>query len=344
MAVSTHRRPAPSIRAHAPGRVNLIGDHTDYTGGLALPMAIDLGTTVSGERSGDKIVLRSDAEAEPAHLPLDVREARLVEPPWARFVAAVVEQVRPAVGFTGEVASSLPLGGGLASSASFTIAVALALGATTEPLALSRLAQEAEHRAIGVPCGIMDQLAITGGVAGHALLLDCQELTVAPVPLPAEVNVLVLDSGEKRRLTGSAYAERRAQCAAAEAEIGPLRRATDADVTRLQDEVLRRRAHHVVTENQRVRDMASALAASDVVAAGELMSASHASLRDDFEVSTDRLDHLVASLAETPGVYGARLTGAGFGGCVVAVARPGAVPWTTPVRAVDGASITVSPR
>jgi galactokinase len=187
--------------------------------------------------------------------------------------------------------------------------------------------QRAEHLASGVPSGVMDQLASAGGQAGHALLIDCTSYDITPVALPGHVQLVVLHSGQSRTLAGSAYAERRAQCEEAERLIGPLRQATPADVGRLPDDVLRRRARHVVTENARVLAFVDALAHDDLAAAGRLMSESHASLRDDFEVSTPALDDAVARLTATPGVYGARLTGAGFGGCAVALAdRSSAAP------------------
>lgn len=307
------------IRAHAPGRVNLIGDHTDHTGGLVLPMAIDLGTTVEGERGGEEVELRSDWTDEVAVVPLDVVDPATVEPAWARYVAGVVTELRPAVGFRGTVTTSLPVGAGLSSSAALEIAMALALGADGAPLVLAQLGQRAEQSASGVPCGIMDQLASTGGVAGHALRIDCTSLEVALVPLPEGVEVVVVDSGQRRALATSAYAERAAACRAAQAEIGPLRNAALDDVRAIADPVVRRRARHVVTENARVDAFAAALRSGDLAAAGAEMAQSHASLRDDFEVSTPALDALVARLVRTPGVLGARLTGAGFGGCAVAL-------------------------
>jgi galactokinase len=254
-------------------------------------------------------------------------------------VAGVVAEVRPTEGATGTVSTTLPVGAGLSSSAALEVAVALALGFDGSPVELARACQRAEHAASGVPSGIMDQLASAAGVAGHALLIDCTSLERTPVPLPPDVEVVVVHSGEARALAGSAYAERRRQCEAAEAEIGPLRAASVDAATSLGDPVLRRRARHVVTENARVREAAAALAAGDVAAAGRAMTASHASLRDDFEVSTPALDRLVDELSATDGVHGARLTGAGFGGCVVALARPGAVRRGWVVHAVDGARL-----
>jgi galactokinase len=331
------------VVARAPGRVNLIGDHTDYTGGLVLPMAIDRATTVRLQPGGPVLELVSSADPEAARL--SVADAALrpsaVEPAWARYVAGVVAVVRPSVGGHGTVESDVPVGAGLSSSAALEVAVALALGFRGTTLALAQACQEAEHVATGLPTGIMDQLASAAGVAGHALLIDCTSLDVTPIPVPAEADVVVVDSGERRALVASAYTERRDQCEAAARIIGPLRSATVEDVERLDDDVLRRRARHVVTENARVAAFAAALAARDLPTAGRLMAESHASLRDDFEVSTPGLDAIVARLSKIEGVYGARLTGAGFGGCVVALARSGALGEGWHFRPAAGATVEV---
>ncbi len=311
------------MRASAPGRVNLIGDHTDHTGGLVLPMAIDLATTVDVERGGDVVVLRSGTEPAPAVMPLDVTDPASVEPGWARYVAAVVAELGPATGATGTVQTTLPVGAGLSSSAALEVAVALALGFEGSTLELALLAQRAEQAASGVPCGIMDQLASAAGLEGHALRIDCTSLEVRPVLMPEDIDVLVVHSGEARALAGSAYAERAAACQRAETLVGALRSASRADVEAIADQVVRQRARHVVTENQRVDALIDALGIGDRAAISDVMAASHASLRDDFEVSTPALDAAVDDLLRAPGVIGARLTGAGFGGCVVALAERG---------------------
>ena len=332
------------VVAVGPGRVNLIGDHTDYAGGLVLPMAIDLATTVTGRRGGDLVELTSVTEPEAAVVPLDVEDPAAVVPTWARYVAGVVHELRPRQGFSGTISTTLPVGAGLSSSAALEVAVALALGFDGPPLTLAQLTQRAEQVASGVPCGIMDQLASAAGVEGSALLIDCHALSVEPVPIPAEVEVRVIHSGQPRQLAGSAYAERRASVEAAEEVVGPLRLLVGANGTdglrAIDDDLLRRRARHVVTENARVRRFASALRAGDLEAAGRAMVESHASLRDDFEVSTPVLDALVERLVGTAGVHGARLTGAGFGGCVVALSDPGAIDEGWLVRAAAGARVT----
>ncbi len=312
----------------APGRVNLIGEHTDTTGGLVLPMAIDLGITLTIEEPdagapSDRIELVSGAEGEPLSLPLPVRDAAATTPSWGRYVAGVAARLGARTGFRGRLDTTLPLGAGLSSSAALEVVIALALGGPADPVELALLCRDAEEAASGVPCGVMDQLASIAGVDGHALLIDCHQLSVTPVPIPEDLCVTVVHSGQSRELAGSAYAERRSQCERAEIEVGPLRTATIEDVDRIADDVVRRRARHVVTENQRVRDFVAALDRHDVDGLGAAMLASHVSLRDDFEVSTPVLDALVERLRATPGVHGARLTGAGFGGCVVALHEPG---------------------
>jgi galactokinase len=336
------------VLARAPGRVNLIGDHTDYTGGLVLPMAIDLETVVELDRGVPWVELVSADEDEPAFLDLaDPHEPSLVHPTWARYVAGVVDVLRPEQGGVGFVRSTVPIGAGLSSSAALEVAVALALGFSGSALDLALTCQRAEQVASGVPCGIMDQLASAAGVAGHALRIDCRSLEVVPVPLPDRVGVVVVDSGTRRQLATSFYGVRRAQCEEAEVLIGPLRDATLDDVESIAHDDLRRRARHVVTENARVEAFAEALAAGDAASAGARMVESHASLRDDFEVSTHVLDDLVDHLVARPGVFGARLTGAGFGGCVVALVEHGAdlglpaATWVWPVVPSAGASLEV---
>jgi galactokinase len=326
----------PSVRVRAPGRVNLIGDHTDYTGGLVLPMTIDRWTVIEGEPGGDHVRLTSADEPEPLALALPVADPAAVQPAWGRYVAGVAAELGATVGFTGSVTTTIPVGAGLSSSAALEVAAALALGGPDDPIALARLCQRAEHRASGVPSGIMDQLCIAAGVEGHALLIDCNELTVQPVPLPDEVEVVVRFVAH-RTLVGSEYAERVAECAAAEAVIGPLRAAAPGDESQLTDPRLRARARHVITENARVREFAAALAAGQVAEAGRLMTEGHASLRDDFGTSTPQMDAVVDELCHTPGVLGARMTGGGFGGCVVALVEAGAEVSGWRVRPVHGA-------
>jgi galactokinase len=302
-------------------------------------MAVYLGTTVEATAGGAELRFRSDDEIGTVTVALPVSDPAAVEPAWGRYVAGVAAELGLGVGASGTVRTTLPIGGGLSSSAALEVATALALGFDGSPLDLARLCQRAEQRASGVPCGIMDMLASAAGVEGHLLLIDCTTESVTPVPLPEPAEVVVVHSGEPRALAGSAYADRRASVEAAAAIVGPLRGASLADLDRIDDEVVRRRARHVLTENERTLATADALRAGDLPAAGALMVASHRSLRDDFEVSTPALDALVDRLAATRGVHGARLTGAGFGGCAVALCEPGALAEGWTVRPVAGAHL-----
>jgi len=283
--------------------------------------------------------MRSDRLDGVVDLALPIEDPAAVSPSWGRYVAGVAAALGTTVGIDAEVSSDLPIGGGLSSSSSLAVAAALALGAHGTPLEIAHLCRDAEEAATGVPCGIMDQLAIAGGVAGHALLIDCASESLTPIRVPDDANVWVLDSGQARELAGSEYATRRAQAEAAEAVVGPLPRASMADIESLDDPVVRARARHVRTECDRVRSFAAALEADDLVRAGQLMVESHRSLRNDYQVSTDALDRLVDRLLGMDGVFGARLTGAGFGGCVVALARPGVTLDGIRVWASAGAAI-----
>jgi galactokinase len=217
---------------------------------------------------------------------------------------------------------------GLSSSAALEVAVALALGARSDdPIALANLCQRAEHAARGVPTGILDQLSSLCGVAGHGLLLDCDALSVTPIALPPDdvAEWVVLRPNAPRDLAHSAYAQRVRELALAEEIVGPLRTVSIDDVQEIADPRVRRRACHVVTENERVRAFVAAIGNADLTTAGSLMNDSHRSLRDDFESSTATIDAIWARLVETDGVFGARITGGGWGGCVIALSRPEAV-------------------
>ena len=304
--VSRIRRVLPSPEEYrwfrAPGRVNLMGDHTDYNGGLVLPIAIGLECVVA-------VRPRDDGE-------VSLRSLDVVEDDWTRYVDAVREVIAPARGVDGVLASSVPPGSGLSSSAALEVAVALALGGGgLAPVELALACQRAEHLATGVPSGVMDQLASVASRADRALLIDCRSLELRYVRIPDDAAIVVVHSGVPRTLERSAYSERRAACEqiATVLGLGSLR---DATLDQVLDEPL---ARHVVTENARVEQTAAALEIGNIVRVGELMLESHASLRDDYRVSTPELDLLVEQLVSA-GAHGARLTGAGFGGCVVAIA------------------------
>jgi galactokinase len=316
------------VRVHAaPGRVNLMGDHTDYNQGFCLPMAIDRWCVVACAASGSHGEIRARSRELDGEVVVaaDGSDApRSVEPSWGRFVAGAA-QVLAARGVSLpsaelDISSSVPVGAGLSSSSALAVALTLALadlgGLTLEPLDVAGLALAAEVEATGVPGGLMDQLAALFGRAGHALLIDCRTLSIEPVPIAHEIAVLVVHCGLPRTLADSAYAARRAECETAAARLG-LASLRDATLEQVADNP---RARHVVTENARVLATAAALQSGDLAALGSLLTDSHASLRDDYEVSTPELDILVQTLVEG-GAAGARLTGAGFGGCVVALAH-----------------------
>ncbi|MGI9578934.1 MAG: galactokinase [Microthrixaceae bacterium] len=316
------------VRARASGRVNLIGDHTDYMGGLAMPMTINHSTVVEGVRGGDSLSLVSDSARGRVEVGLPVKDPGAAEPEWARYPAAVAAELHAAGalpgGFAGAVTSDVPRGAGLSSSAALEIAVALALGSPLpesekEATELAKLCQRAEHAAVGLPSGLMDQLSICTGRSGHATLIDFDSLEVEQVAMQTDAHIWVIHSGQARRLDSSAYAERRRSAEAAEELLGPLPRADLSAIGALADPLLARRARHVRSECDRVRQFAEFMAQGDLGSAGSVMAASHASLRRDYEVSTPALDQLVDALASIGSVYGARLTGAGFGGCVVAL-------------------------
>jgi galactokinase len=342
----------------APGRVNLIGDHTDYNDGFVLPVAIDRDCVVAA-LPAEVVRVTSLDLGETVELPADGSVAvGSVERGWRRTVAAVVSELaeigRPPVGMDAHVASDVPIGSGLSSSAAFEVACATALagiaGWGVEPVALAKACRNAEELASGVPCGIMDQLIAVAGREGCALLVDCRSLHTRPVPLPDGLALLVVHSGQPRALADSAYAERRRACEGLASRLG-LVALRDAVPTQVVGDPLGR---HVVSENARVLDAARVLEAGDLTRFGELLSESHRSLRDDFGVSTPALDALVQALVEA-GAIGARLTGAGFGGSVVAVCDvdsasavadaatasyrglTGFEPYALDCRAVDGA-------
>ena len=319
----------PTFRA--PGRANLIGEHTDHTDGLVLPAAIDRAVTLEVEFGGSRITLRS----ADAHGGVDVAADGSETPKagWGRYVAAIAAELaavgREPVGCRGELRSDLPQGAGLSSSAALEVVLALALadagGLALPPLELAALCRRAEHRAVGVPSGIMDQAASLLGREGHAILLDCGTLAYRHVPLPEDHALLLIDSGVRRELASSAYGQRTQELRSALPVLGG-RRPADVDpaevaeLTAELDAVRARRLRHVVTENARVREAEAALHADDLDRLGRVFAAGHASLRDDFEVSIPELDLLV-DLAGRAGATAARMTGGGFGGAIIALAR-----------------------
>jgi galactokinase len=308
----------------APGRVNLIGGQIDYHEGWVVSLAIDRNVVVRASGRDDGRVVARSADFDGV---VDVAadghdDPRATRPEWGRAVAGVTrvlaELGRPPVGVELAITSTVPVGAGLSSSAAFEVACALALcdaaGFALAGTSLALAAQRAEHVATGVPCGVQDQMASVHGRTGHAVYLDCRTLGLEHLPMPDELGVLVVHSGVARTLEGSPYAQRRAESQAVAAGLG-LRVLRDATLEQVCDIP---RGRHAVTEMARVREFADALRARDLDALGALMLASHASSRDDMQVSIPELDALVECLVDA-GAFGARLTGAGFGGCVVAI-------------------------
>jgi galactokinase len=328
---------SPPVVVRAPGRVNLIGDHTDYNDGFVLPMAIDRAVWIALKPTGTRqVIVHSLDFDETCRFLLD--ELRFNGHHWLEYIKGVAWALQQAgytlQGWSGVMAGNVPAGAGLSSSAALELGTARAF-ATNSPLAwdavqMARLGQQAENEWVGMNCGIMDQLISAAGVVNHALLIDCRSLETKAVPLPANTAIVVLDTSSRRGLVDSAYNERRSQCETAVRffDVPALR---DVSLERFQaqagqlDELTYRRARHVITENNRVLAAASAMESNDPVKLGQLMKASHASLRDDFEVTNTALDSIVVCALAQPGCYGARMTGAGFGGCAVAVVRADAV-------------------
>ncbi len=312
------------MRVVAPGRVNLIGEHTDYTGGLVFPMAIDRWTTIDYDVADAGIVLDSADEDGTVSIASGTPFDASMTPSWGKYVGAVASLLDSPRGISGRVTTTIPVGAGLSSSAALEIAVALALGCELPSSELAQLTQRAEHIATGVPTGIMDQLCIASAREGHGTMIDCRTLEVQHVPIPTDVKIVVRFIAH-RTLVGSAYADRVAQCAAAESIIGPLRDASLADVVAITDATIASRARHVISENARVVSFASALASGDYSGAGEIMTDSHRSLAQDFATSNEQMITAVQDIRAVPGVFGARMTGGGFGGCIVALCEPDAV-------------------
>lgn len=264
--------------------------------------------------------MTSDATAEPAAFSLPPSPVIDDATTWTRLAHAVATVLPARRGAHGRLTTTLPIGAGLSSSAACTIALALAFGFDGTPRELVLAAQRAEQLATGVPCGVLDQLAIVYGEAGHACIVDAAAVSATPIPVPGDVRLLVVPSGHHRALRDTQYAQRRTEAERAMDEVGGIEHATVADALSVADPILRKRARHVITENARVTACAAAFAAGDVRLAGSLMLESHASLDKDAEVSTKDLNQLVDALSTRKGVYGARLTGAGFGGSVVVLA------------------------
>jgi galactokinase len=337
------------VRAYSPGRVNLIGEHTDYNGGLALPFAIGSGVTVSATRTGgDRVEVHAADLQERDSFSAASPERAYGWRAYVRGALAVLAKsgVRPG-GASIEISGDLPHGIGLSSSAALSVALCLALtelsGAPTpEPVEVARLCQAIEQIWLGAQTGLLDQLASLHGRAGEGTLIDFQDLSVTQVPLALDGHrVVILNSGPRDPGAIAAYNQRRQQCEAAASRVGAesLRGALFQDLHMLPD-VLARRARHVIGENGRVLEAVDALKRGDLAGLGGLLDASHASLRDNFEVSTPAVESAVRRLRQA-GALGARLMGAGFGGSVIGLLPPDATlpDGALEVRACDGAHL-----
>jgi galactokinase len=323
----------PSIVVRAPGRVNLIGEHTDYNDGFVLPMAIDRAAWIALRPRTDRRLVVQSLDFDQS-VDVDLNQMSNTGPGWAEYLKgvawALTDSGQQLNGWEGVTAGDVPIGAGLSSSAALELATARAFASVSKldwnPAQMALLSQRAENKWVGVNCGIMDQMISAAGAAGHALLIDCRSLENQLVPLPPGNAVIVLDTATRRGLVDSAYNERRAQCEAA-ARFFNVKALRDVSVAQFEtraaelDEVTRRRARHVVTENDRTLKAAEVMRAGDAAALGLLMNASHESLRDDFEVTNAALNTIVEIARQQPGCWGARMTGAGFGGCAVALVK-----------------------
>jgi galactokinase len=335
-AFIAHFDQSPAVMVRAPGRVNLIGEHTDYNDGFVLPMAINYGVWIALRPRPDRQVVHYSLDfAETKRFSLD--ELAPEQAGWLEYIKgtawALQKEGYNLRGFEGILAGDVPIGAGLSSSAALEMAACRAFCVLSnvdwQPAAMARVGQRVENEWLGLQSGIMDQMISAAGVDNHALLIDCRSLATRPVPLPITpegrpVAVVVLDTGTRRGLVNSAYNERRAQCNAA-AEVLGVGTLRDADwltfhrYADTMDPLLRRRARHVISENERTLLAVEAMEHNDAVQLGYLMNASHASLRDDYAVSSDHLNLMVELAQSQVGCYGARMTGAGFGGCAVAL-------------------------
>jgi galactokinase len=325
-----------TLAVQAPGRVNLIGEHTDYNDGFVLPCAIDYHTAIAGAPRSDRRVrvVSVDYANQVDEFDLDAPIEPLADRLWANYVRGVVKYLLAAghrlAGADLAISGNVPQGAGLSSSASLEVATGQFFKSLCDlPISATEIAlvgQRAENRFVGCNCGIMDQLISAQGEAGHALLIDCRSLATRSVAMPADIAVIIINSNVQRGLVGSEYNTRRAQCEEAARFFG-VKALRDVDLTTFEarqgglDPLVARRARHVITDSQRALDLAQTLGTGDLGRIGELMAASHASMRDDFEITVPAVDALVDIVKDVLGTSGGvRMTGGGFGGCIVALA------------------------
>lgn len=317
----------PSLVVRAPGRVNLIGEHTDYNDGFVLPMALPYEIVIAGEpRADGQVIAESEGFAPATFSILDEVSNNSTWFAYMHGTAAMLRDSGYAIeGWQACLASDIPAGASLSSSAALEVASGLAFisaaGGQIEGAKLAKIGQRVENEVMGLPSGIMDQLASATCQEGSASLIDCRDLTSSSVPLPDGVDIVIMDTGSRRELVDSLYAARREACERAASEIGvrALRDATLDQLEQLSDPLLHRRAHHVITENTRTLAAATAMESGDALRLGQLMNESHTSLRDNFEVSGPALDAIVEVARSITGCLGARMTGGGFAGAAVAL-------------------------
>ena len=319
----------PSV-FRAPGRVNLIGEHTDYSQGFVLPIAIDFAVWVAAAPNQvDKLRVYSQNVDQGREWPVHEIHGLAPAGDWTDYVIGVAHQVPDLRPLDVLIYSTVPVGAGLSSSAALEVSTALALGTSARGVDLAKLARRAENEFVGMPCGIMDQYASVFGREGAAIRIDCRSLKYETVDLPGDVSIVAVNSMVKHELGGSAYRDRVRECAeAVEAiragghpEVTSLRDATADQLSLIADPVVLKRARHVITEDQRVDQFVEAAGSRDLAAMGRLFVESHRSLQHDFEVSCEELDFLVEAALGIDGVAGARMTGGGFGGCTVNLVR-----------------------
>jgi len=321
----------PTLLTHSPGRVNIIGEHTDYNDGFVLPMALNFSTWIALRPRGDqRVLVRALDKGEV--LEFDLNDFEKGSGGWREYITGVAWALQDAghtlKGWEGVISGDVPIGAGLSSSAALelTLARAFALVSDLEwdPAQMSLICQKAENQWVGINSGVMDQMISASGKEGFALMIDCRNLNTKQVPLPKNTQLVILDTATRRGLVDSAYNERRAQCEAVVCHFD-VKALRDINPEQLQEKAgildltLYRRAQHVISENQRVLEAVKALNLGDAAGLGSLMNQSHASMRDDFEISREEMDQMVTIAQSQPGCYGARMTGGGFGGCAVAL-------------------------
>ena len=322
---------APEYLVRAPGRVNLIGEHTDYNEGYVMPLAINYAVWIAFSQIPEPEVHLHSIDFDQNEV-ISINKELTKGEGWSEYLKGLINIYTNSkfkiFGWKGIIAGNVPIGAGLSSSAALTLALTRVFTKVSnldwDPRQMARICQLAENQWVGVNCGIMDQMISASGQEDHVTLIDCRSLKTTPVPLPEEVRVVILDTCTRRGLVDSAYNERRKQCESVASYFG---KKTLRDVSYKQlneaktkiDHTQFKRARHVVQENERVLDCAESLRLGNFDHVGKLMNSSHKSLRDDFEVSSDALDLIVENALKAPGCYGARMTGAGFGGCAVAL-------------------------